>query len=869
MNLSLRLLVLFVSAWVSALQLEARTVRVATFNIENGPGAPGTADYEATKAVLVRLDADVVGFQEILSSSEQNWRALAADTGYAHMAFGRDGTSMSGNQRLGYFSRFPITSEAAITSPSGADELTRRPLRVVIAVPGAAKPLVVWNMHHKADDPTPANTPGNQFRRAIEAHRIAQDINAYRSANPDHDEFVMLGDLNEDIFQASNQAVEFQSIPSLTSSSYRLGSDIVFPVAYRAFPDDRYGSAGGGLQRLDLRQQNGTSRSTRPVSGRTLDYLLVSTALRDSPLGSPKGEIYHSQWDATFSGLPKNGAPLPQDTSLAASDHLPVFADVEMDDAAPSMFVNTFTPRAAAPGAEVTIEGLLLDGATSIRFGGVEATDFTVVNGTQIIATVPQAALTGPVSVSGPNGSASSYDWFLVAALPASAFATAGSSSLTGFAANQGTASSSQVVAVSAAGLGGPLQISAPPGFEVSTNGTNYSSSVTLSAPPRSDTASNYSGSWMNGSTAGNGFLPWEMFANQGSGQAEAYLGNPTNSEVQGMAPTAFALRASPEGSGASLWALRPLERPLAAGEALSFDWGINWDSNNGSKGFLLISGSATILSVIQYGYPGQVYLWYENTFVDTGLVYGARPMRWTFRQVDARTLNVTATPRTGRTNVVYSTNLPVPGAVNGFWWFADQMEPDLKRISYYDNLSIAPSGPGGGALEAVTVHVRLATDAGVGAIDGQMQMTSGSEVLASVSLNGTVTGMGVAFGNWAASYGLDPQGHGAPGADKDGDGHSNWLEFAFGTSPVSSDGALIETRTSGAGVTFEFLRRQTGVIYNILHTSNLAAAFTTVSGLQVIVSSDRAGVPEGWERASFTVPAQGAGFYRIGASPN
>jgi hypothetical protein len=130
------------------------------------------------------------------------------------------------------------------------------------------------------------------------------------------------------------------------------------------------------------------------------------------------------------------------------------------------------------------------------------------------------------------------------------------------------------------------------------------------------------------------------------------------------------------------------------------------------------------------------------------------------------------------------------------------------------------------------------------------------------------VTGAGASYGSWTSSYGLDPQGDGAPAADKDGDGHSNWLEFAFGASPVSADGALVESRTSAEGVTFEFLRRQTGVIYGILHTPNLAAAFSTASGIEVSVSSDRTGVPEGWEKAAFTVPASGAGFYRIGASP-
>jgi hypothetical protein len=258
----------------------------------------------------------------------------------------------------------------------------------------------------------------------------------------------------------------------------------------------------------------------------------------------------------------------------------------------------------------------------------------------------------------------------------------------------------------------------------------------------------------------------------------------------------------------------------------------------------------------------------HDGGSVDTGLSFGQQPMRWSFRQVDATTLNVTATPRTGGANVAFSTNVTVPGAVSSFWWFADQVQPDVRRISYYDNLSIAPSGPGGGALEAVTVHVRLAAGVGVGPVEGQMQLASDGQVLALVSLTGTVTGAGGAYEDWAASYGLDPQSDGAPGADPDNDGHSNWLEFAFGTSPVAADGALIRSRLSGEGVTFEFLRREAGVIYHIFHTPDLAAAFAPASGIEVIVSSDRAGIPEGWQRVTFTVSAQGAGFYRISASP-
>ena len=858
----------------SAVVADAKTVRIATFNIENGPGAPGSPDYLATKAVIQRIDADIVAFQEILSSSEQNWRALAVDAGYDHVAFGRDGTSMSGNQRLGYFSRFPIISETAITSPPGANEMTRRPLRVVVAVPDA-KPLVIWNMHHKASERDAADLAvanrNNQFRRAIEARRIVQDINAYREANPTHDEFVMLGDLNDDIFQTSNQAAEitqsefdtFLKDLQLMPSIYSLWSDVTFPVRYRAFPDDHYGPAGGGMHRLDLRQQDGTSKGT--LGDGTLDYIFVSTALQESLLGAPIGEIYNSQLDATHPGLPKAVPALASSVSGDASDHLPVFTDIEMDDATPSLFVNSFSPGAAAPGAQVTIEGLLFDGATSVRFGGVEAPDFSVVNETQIIATVPEGAWAGPITVSGPNGSASSYDWFLVAALPASAVATTGSSSLTGFAAIQGATSSSQVLAVSAAGLGGPLQVSAPPGFEVSTNGTNYSSSVALSAPPRSDTASNYAGSWTNGSTAGNGFRPWEIFANAGSGQAEAYFGNPTNSDVQGMAPTAFALRASPEGSGASVWALRPLESPLAAGEALSFDWGINWDSNNGSKGFLLASGSATILSVIQYGYPGPVYLWYDNNFVDTGLAYGTQPMRWTFRQVDAQTLNVTATSRGGGTNVIYSTNVPVPGAVSGLWWFAAEMEPNVRRISYYDNLNIAPSAPGGGALSQVNVFVRLAANATPGVVSGLLGISSAGQNLASVNLSGAVTDG--AYFSWAQLHGLDPQGNGARGADPDNDGSSNLREFLFGGIPTVAESSLLRHELQPSGLLLTFFAREGGVSYKLMSTGNLSSGTWFEESLEIQNAEDQDGVPDGYKRRQVIVPgSSGNRFFRLQA---
>lgn len=318
----------------------AVSVRVATYNIENGIPSPGTAKYEATKAVLTRIDADVIGFQELLRDSttgawEQNWRQLATELGYVHV-FGAAGTTLSGSQRLGYFSRFPIAADqvAYVSSPAGANEMTRLPMRIVVDVPGAAKPLVLWNIHHKANEGTdPQLLARNQFRRAVEAIRIVQDINAYAVANPDHDEFVVLGDLNADVF-GEPQETFFNAIPAGLPSSYVVGADILLPVAYRFFPDDVYAGAGGGMFRLDAFQANSTVRHTFPGWPSVLDYVIVSTALYQGPSGPPVGEVYNSWQDVSFpdAGLPKAGGSPVGSTSRTASDHLPVFVDLELSD---------------------------------------------------------------------------------------------------------------------------------------------------------------------------------------------------------------------------------------------------------------------------------------------------------------------------------------------------------------------------------------------------------------------------------------------------------------------------------------------------------------------------------------------------------
>jgi hypothetical protein len=76
--------------------------------------------------------------------------------------------------------------------------------------------------------------------------------------------------------------------------------------------------------------------------------------------------------------------------------------------------ISSFTPTSGNPGTLVTITGGAFTGATAVTFGGVAATTFTVDSPTQITATVPTAAVTGPIAVTTPAGTGTSTSNFTV-----------------------------------------------------------------------------------------------------------------------------------------------------------------------------------------------------------------------------------------------------------------------------------------------------------------------------------------------------------------------------------------------------------------------------------------------------------------------
>ena len=84
-------------------------------------------------------------------------------------------------------------------------------------------------------------------------------------------------------------------------------------------------------------------------------------------------------------------------------------------DGAPT--VTSFTPASGMANASVTITGGNFAGVTAVTFNGVSAS-FTVNSLTQITASVPSGATTGPVAVSNPYGTGTSSSAFTFVASP-------------------------------------------------------------------------------------------------------------------------------------------------------------------------------------------------------------------------------------------------------------------------------------------------------------------------------------------------------------------------------------------------------------------------------------------------------------------
>lgn len=79
--------------------------------------------------------------------------------------------------------------------------------------------------------------------------------------------------------------------------------------------------------------------------------------------------------------------------------------------------ITSFTPAIGGPGARVTISGSNLASAIAVGFNGINTADFTVDSSSQITATVPLGASTGPLTVTTPGGATQGSQPFTVGSI--------------------------------------------------------------------------------------------------------------------------------------------------------------------------------------------------------------------------------------------------------------------------------------------------------------------------------------------------------------------------------------------------------------------------------------------------------------------
>jgi len=313
-----------ISIWCMAMGLGwmecifAVPVRIAAFNLYQGVEDPGSTEYEATRAILQRVNADIVGVVEANGATQSNFSALAASLGYAHTYYSPQGP-MDTTLRTAVMSRWPITYTNAVQSPPGAKEMTRANGIVVVDVPGTTQDPTLVVVHYKCC----ATYGAESFRRAIEIRRTVEALQNLGKGGSSN--VFVIGDFN----LVGSSPVSFDGLPSTgLPGTYQLGSDVSFPVSYQTNPDFFF--SGIGMGKASMLQADGDPRTFN--TGGVLDYIVTSQAVLNRGF---QAEIYNSAKDAGYAGLQKSGSPLPTSTSSTASDHYLIFGDFQMDDASP------------------------------------------------------------------------------------------------------------------------------------------------------------------------------------------------------------------------------------------------------------------------------------------------------------------------------------------------------------------------------------------------------------------------------------------------------------------------------------------------------------------------------------------------------
>ena len=286
-------------------------IRVATFNIES-VGTPGTAQFDALRDILARIAADVACMQEVGDVELGALGALAEAAGYPNVIAAEQSQPIGGELRNACIARVPIELVGSYNGDDIAQGYANdvgRDILVVRAEPTEGCYVGLFAVHLKSGE-----EDVDYFRRQVEVVRLLQVVDTYKIVRP-NDGIVLLGDFNEQT-DAAALGTEFAAPPPGLPDSYEVGEDIEFPLRYHPFDT----LSGNGFSRVEATWEGSDETSTWQSTFQ-LDYVFLDQATPSA------AEVYNACQDQG-GGIPKEGEPLPCATSSAASDHMPVVADL-------------------------------------------------------------------------------------------------------------------------------------------------------------------------------------------------------------------------------------------------------------------------------------------------------------------------------------------------------------------------------------------------------------------------------------------------------------------------------------------------------------------------------------------------------------
>lgn len=262
------------------------------------------------------------------------------------------------------------------------------------------------------------------------------------------------------------------------------------------------------------------------------------------------------------------------------------------------------------------------------------------------------------------------------------------------------------------------------------------------------DDSTNYGAGWADGDNEGTGFGPWQFNHNQDptNSFAGVFIGPASNAGISGMGDSAFGFYANPPESDANAEVIRDFSSPMPVGSVFSFQWGLNWDSDdeNSFRGFSLSAGTTELL-YINMSDSSEIRINGDPMFSN----YGTEAMTLHFEYLASESIRVWGTGRDG--SETYDETLTVPeGAPSQikFYFNASSVpdEPDQdNRQMYVDNLQITQEGSG--EPQTVTASVTITRQSDSEPPEVGLEITDPAANITVPNTTGTYTVSGTAEG--------------------------------------------------------------------------------------------------------------------------